>query len=115
MQRIGSQLLGLDQGEVTVFVDYDKAGPMWTGQGRRTARAEVRFSAPFFETPLVIVGLAMLDSHSDTNLRIEARAENVGLRGFDAVISTWGDTRLAQARLAWTALGALKHEEDWQL
>jgi len=115
MRRIGSHLLGLDQGEVTVFVDYDKGGPMWSGSGHREARARVRFSQPFFEAPLVIVGMAMLDSHCEANLRVEARAENIDIRGFDAVIGTWGDTRLAQARLSWTALGALKHEEDWQL
>jgi hypothetical protein len=49
------------------------------------------------------------------NLRVDARAENIDQRGFDAVLSTWGDTRIAQARLSWTALGELKHEEDWQL
>ncbi len=115
MRRIGSQLLGIDRGEVTMFEDYRDGGPMWAGQGARAVRQRVSFSARFHEQPVVSLGIAMLDTHCAANLRVDVRAENVGLAGFDAVLSTWGDSRIAQARLHWTALGALKHEEDWQL
>jgi len=98
-----------------MFSDHRDDGPMWAGTGARAVRRRIRFSAPFHEEPAVILGIAMLDTHCDVNLRVDVRAENVGLRGFDAVLSTWGDSRIAQARLHWTAFGAMKHEADWQL
>jgi len=115
MKRFGSHLLGIDEGEVLLFTHYEGNGPMWAKQGERLVRQRVAFSEPFWEFPTVIIGIAMLDIHKDTNLRVDARAENIDQRGFDAVLSTWGDTRVAQARLSWTAFGELKHEEDWQL
>jgi len=115
MMRFGSHLLGLDQGELQIFTHYDTGGKMWTGKGDRMVRQRVAFSTPFWEVPAVIIGIAMLDTDHAANLRVDARAENIDQRGFDAVLSTWGDTRIAQARLSWTALGEMKHEEDWQL
>lgn len=115
MRRFGSHLLGLDQGELQIFTHFNSGGPMWTGKGGREVRERVTFSAPFHEVPAVIIAIAMLDSDHTANLRVDVRAENIGLRGFDAVLRSWGDTRLAQARLSWTALGEMKHEEDWQL
>ncbi len=115
MKRFGSHLLGLDQGELQIFTHYNTGGPMWTERGAREARERVRFSAPFWKAPAVIIGIAMLDSAHTANLRVDVRAEHIDERGFDAILRTWGDTRIAQARLSWTALGEMKHEEDWQL
>ena len=35
--------------------------------------------------------------------------------GFDVVFRTWGDTKVARARVRWMAIGELDDPEDWQL
>jgi hypothetical protein len=31
------------------------------------------------------------------------------------VFRTWGDTRVARVRADWLAIGALPHEDDWEI
>lgn len=115
MRRIDSGVLGLDQGAITLFSDFEDGGPMWSAQGPREARRSVAFSNPFRSAPVVHVTLSMWDVHHATNMRAEIVAENVTPAGFDVVFRTWGDTRIARMRADWLALGEVVHDDDWDV
>ena len=87
--------------------------------GPATARASggVRccFGEAFKTPPAVHVSLSMWDMDSGTNVRADVGAENITEKGFDVVFRTWGDTRVARARIRWMAIGAVNHEDDWEL
>ena len=98
-----------------MFSDYEDDGPMWTGRGDRIARQEVAFSESFRDAPSVQVSLTMWDMDRGANSRAEIAAENVTAKGFTAVFKTWGDTKVARARLGWMAVGSLDGEDDWDV
>lgn len=108
-------MLGLAQGSVVMFSDFEDNGPMWTGRGPRESRHAVTFSEPFLSVPTVHVGISMWDTGGDTNQRADLRAEAVGETGFDLVFRTWGDSRVARIRADWLALGEVAAEDDWHL
>lgn len=115
MKKFLKQALGVDQGEEILFSDYEDGGEMWTGHGPRERRHAVTFCEPFKSTPVVHVALSMWDMDSATNARADISAENVTADGFDMVFRTWGDSRIARARGRWMAIGAVAHDDDWQL
>ncbi|MEM6729060.1 MAG: H-type lectin domain-containing protein, partial [Pseudomonadota bacterium] len=90
-------------------------GPMWSAKGPRLARNEIRFSERFKSVPGVHVGLAMWDMDSVPNPRMDIRAENVSVDGFEIVFRTWGDTRVARVRASWIAMGELRDTDEWDL
>ncbi|MHA7829045.1 MAG: H-type lectin domain-containing protein, partial [Roseovarius sp.] len=49
------------------------------------------------------------------NARADVAAEKITEAGFEVVFRTWGDTRVARARIRWMAIGEARHEDDWQL
>ena len=81
---------------------------------RKRAKS-VRFKKPFKDVPSVQVSLSMWDMDSATNARADVSAEKITEKGFDAVFRTWGDTRVARARIRWMAIGPVAHEDDWEL
>lgn len=113
MRRLRSHLIGVDQGELLLFSDFDSGGVMWTGAGPREARADIVFSEPFREVPAVTVWPAMLDVSHATNFRTDLSASEVTREGFAAIFRTWGDTRVARVRLAWQAVGEVGDHDDW--
>jgi H-type lectin domain len=113
--RISSGTLGILQGSRMLFSDFADGGPMWTGEGDREVRQGVAFDPPFTATPAVIVGLSLLDLDRRTNARLDLVAENVTPAGFDIVLRTWGDSRIARIRADWTALGAVRGEDEWDV
>lgn len=115
MQEISSGLIGIDQGDDVLFSDFEDGGEMWTGEGERERRRSLRFARPFHAPPSVFVSLSMWDFHHVVNARADVSAENVTTEGFDIVFRTWGDTRVARARVRWMAIGALTGEDDWEL
>lgn len=115
MKRIDTRLIGIDQGETVVFAEHDSGGTMWTGEGERARRQPVRFSGQFRDPPVVQCALSMWDIDSAANARVEVGAEGITEKGFDVVVRTWGDTRIARARVRWTAIGEVVDEEDWEL
>ena len=115
MKYLVNQTIGIDQGDDVLFSDYEDGGDMWTGTGARERRSKVTFKTPFKGTPSVHVSLSMWDMDSAANARADVSAENIGPAGFDAVFRTWGDTRVARARIRWMAIGAVPHDDDWQL
>ncbi|MCA1774130.1 MAG: H-type lectin domain-containing protein [Loktanella sp.] len=115
MKTIKSSLIGIDQGDVIVFADYRDNGPMWSETGNREARQAVEFSDSYAEAPSVMVSVSMLDVSSEANVRTEVMATNVTTKGFDIVFRTWGDTRIARARVAWQSIGELASDDAWDI
>ncbi|MEG3660585.1 H-type lectin domain-containing protein [Celeribacter halophilus] len=115
MDRIDTHQLGITQGSLVLFSDFQDGGVMWTGTGPRELRRVVEFDESFLKPPVVQVSLSMLDIDQSTNHRVDISAETVSESGFVIVFKTWGDTRIARARADWTAFGSVRHEDDWDL
>lgn len=115
MKHLRTNYIGVEQGSVLLFSDYEQGGEMWVGSGTRMRRSKVRFSEPFREAPSVQVGLTLWDFDCERNQRADLAAENVTRNGFDMVFRTWSDTRVARVRANWTAIGELKTADDWDV
>ncbi|RKT28148.1 H-type lectin domain-containing protein [Roseovarius halotolerans] len=115
MKYLTSQSIGVAQGDDVLFSDFEDGGEMWTGEGARERRKALLFREPFRGAPMVHVSLSMWDMDSATNARADVAAEKITEKGFDVVFRTWGDTRVARARIRWIAIGEVAHEDDWQL
>lgn len=115
MKLFVNQALGIDQGDIVLFSDYQDGGDMWTGSGSRVRHRRLQFSKPFKQPPIVHVSLSMWDMDSRKNARADVDAEKIDEKGFDVVFRTWGDTRVARARIRWMAIGPVAHEDDWEL
>ena len=115
MKRISSGKIGIDQGSRVLFSDFADGGVMWTGQGDRESRHPILFKEPFRDMPAVMVGMSMWDIDHKHTSRADISAERVTKKGFDLVFRTWGDTRIARVRADWTAIGALKDDDDWEI
>ena len=113
MRKIKSGFVGVDQGSVHLFSDYDTDGPMWSGTGAREVAKRIMFSEPFARPPAVTLQIAMLDSHSDHFLRMSYDATDATCAAFTLVFKTWSDTRLAQVKMSWQAIGELPQDDDW--
>ncbi len=115
MKKFAAQSIGVDQGDDVLFSDYQDGGEMWIGSGPRERRHSLKFKEPFKSAPVVHCSLSMWDMDSSKNARADVAAENVTAVGFDVVFRTWGDTKVARARVQWMAIGEVEHLEDWTL
>ncbi len=115
MRRFRSHTIGVEDGEVLLFDDFELMGPMWTGRGVRELRHELRFSEAFVAQPSVWVGLVMWDIASGANSRVDLRAEDITPGGFAIRFRTWDDTRVARVRVGWQAIGPLRDDDDWEV
>lgn len=115
MRRLSSHLMGVDQGTIVLFSDFQDGGAMWTGHGPRELRRAVTFSETFKTLPVVQVSLSMWDMDQKSNQRADISAEMVNEEGFIIVFRTWGDTRVARVRADWIAFGEVTGEDDWEL
>lgn len=115
MKRIHSHLIGVEQGTLNLFSDFEDNGPMWVEEGQRRHETPVSFSEPFREPPSVHVGFAMWDMDSTPNQRARLAAEDVSETGFKLVFRTWGDSRVARIGANWLAIGPLKDDLDWDV
>lgn len=115
MRHVAGHVLGIAQGTVQLFSDFNDGGPMWTGEGPREVRRRIDFEAAFRDPPAVHVALSMWDMDKGTNARADIAAEAVETGGFTLVFRTWGDTRIARVRADWLALGAVWAEGDWSV
>jgi len=88
---------------------------MWSGNGAREVRRTVTFPTPFAEPPVVSVSLSLWDMHHATNIRADLSSDKVRADGFEIVFRTWGDSRIARVRADWVALGAVEHEDNWEV
>jgi hypothetical protein len=115
MKRITTGKVGIQQGSRVLFSDFADGGVMWTGQGDRESRHLITFKEAFVDTPAVMVAISMWDIDHKHNSRADITAEKVTPTGFQLVFRTWGDTRVARIRSDWTAIGAVRDEDDWEL
>lgn len=115
MKRLATGSVGILQGSLVLFSDFADDGPMWAGQGRRESRHAIAFDQPFADPPAVMVSISMWDIDHQHNSRAEVSAQGIRADGFDLVFCTWGDSRIARVRADWTALGALRGADDWDV
>ncbi|MCP5085920.1 MAG: hypothetical protein GY952_03815 [Rhodobacteraceae bacterium] len=115
MKKLNSALVGVDQGSVQLFSDFEDGGEMWTGTGERERVEPVVFSEPFKSAPSVFVTLEMLDVNHKSNHRVETVAQNITEAGFEVSFKTWGDTRVARAVAVWMAIGEVGGDDDWEV
>ncbi len=115
MRRLTNQVIGIDQGEVVLFSDFQDDGPMWTGSDAREKRVAVEFSEAYSTPPSVHVTLAMIDISNMKAHRTDISAENISVGGFEIVFRTWGDSKVARVRAAWTSIGPVSNIDDWDL
>ncbi len=113
MKKLDNHLIGVTQGDVVLFSDFDSGGAMWTGEGPRERRTEVAFREPFRAPPSVHVSVSLFDADTVAAIRGELTADNITAQGFEIVFRTWLDTRIARMRVAWLAIGALNHDDNW--
>lgn len=115
MKTLHSHSIGIDQGDVVLFADFENGGEMWTGSGPRERRRAVKFARSYKTIPALQVTASLWDMDTKSAVRAELVAENITCDGFDIVFRTWLDTRVARLRAAWTAIGELPHEDDWDI
>ncbi|MBS1301303.1 H-type lectin domain-containing protein [Loktanella sp. SALINAS62] len=115
MRRIENNAVGVDQGDLVLFSDFEDDGEMWTGNGPRLIRQRVTFGEIFADNPVVHVTLSMWDIAHSTNGRVDVTSENITRDGCDIVFRTWGDTQVARVRVAWLAIGTLRSEDSWDI
>jgi hypothetical protein len=115
MKRITTGKVGIQQGSRVLFSDFADGGVMWTGQGDRESRHLISFKEAFVAAPVVMVAISMWDIDHKHNSRADITAEKITKSGFQLVFRTWGDTRIARVRVDWTAIGADRDEDDWEL
>jgi hypothetical protein len=107
--------IGVQQGRLVLFSDFADGGAMWTGQGPRESRKAIEFDEPFQDIPAVIVGISMWDADQKTNLRADISADAITATGFEIVFRTWADSRIARIRADWTAIGAVRDDDHWEV
>lgn len=115
MRKFNGAIIGVDQGSLIMFSDFEDGGEMWSGTGKRESRRHIGFKEPFATPPIVHVGLAMWDLDTETNARGDLHAEKITEEGFDLVFRTWADTRVARIRTSWTAIGEARADDGWEL
>ncbi|GGH31704.1 H-type lectin domain-containing protein [Cribrihabitans marinus] len=115
MKRFSTHPIGIAQGEVALFSDFENDGEMWAGEGARECRRPVIFEQPFRSPPVVQPAISLWDVDTTRALRCELRAETVTAEGFEIVFRTWSDSRIARIRVTWTATGEIAHDDDWEL
>ena len=115
MQRISKGAVGVARGAAMLFSAFEDNGPMWTQEGPRVERKQVRFSAPFLAPPVVHVSISMWDIDGASNQRADISSDRISEAGFEIVFRTWGDTRVARIRAEWLAIGPVRHDDDFEL
>jgi hypothetical protein len=77
MRKLESNVIGIDQGDVVLFSDFEHDGQMWTGEGSRNTRMAVTYSEQYSFVPSVYVSISMLDVSNRGNSRSDVQAERV--------------------------------------
>lgn len=115
MKKLRSSIVGVDNGDEVLFEDFEDGGEMWTGRGQRERRRRIKFSEAFRSRPTVQLSISLWDVYAGSVLRADVSAESVTGDGFDMVFRTWGDTRVARVRIAWTAFGEIDDADAWDV
>ncbi|MGR3485841.1 MAG: H-type lectin domain-containing protein [Paracoccaceae bacterium] len=115
MKRLQNHYIGVDQGDIVLFSDYDTDGEMWAGDGHRRREARVVFSQSYRAPPSVQASISMWDVGHGANLRADLTVHHIDREGCTLRLCTWGDTRIARLRASWMAIGEVPHADEWDL
>jgi hypothetical protein len=115
MRRFRNNSIGVEQGEMILFSDFEHDGVMWTGNGPRMTRSFVHFRESFLTAPVVHVTLSMWDMSNMANSRADVQTAEIKPEGFSIIFRTWGDSKVARVRISWMAVGELYEPDDWQI
>lgn len=115
MRKFIGHAIGLEQGEVVLFSDFQDDGPMWRGEGEREVVKSVEFSEKYDDAPAVTLAIAMCDMSNDAYMRFDMCAVDVTAQGFKIRFSTWGDTKIARVRVHWQSIGSVNNEDAWDI
>ena len=61
------------------------------------------FGQPFKTPPKVMIGLTLIDSHKDTNVRVRATVNTITKEGFYVKFQPWDDSITYQIGVNWMA------------
>ena len=112
MQKIRSNLIGIDEGSFTLFSHYDTGGKMWNGSGPREVKRLITFSEPFASPPSVHVAITMWDVDHSRNKRVDYRTDAITTTDFSVIFRTWSDTKIARVRMSWRAIGEVPDPDN---
>lgn len=115
MKRLRNHWIGIDDGDVVLFSDFEDDGEMWRGEGPRLVRREVVFAESFRAPPSVRVGLSMWDISNTATARVDVTAADIRVDRFWIEFRTWADSKIARVRVNWQAIGELRHADEWDL
>ena len=107
--------ISVQQGTEMIFSHFDTNGPMWTGFGPREERVRILFETPFTTVPTVHVSPSLWDVETSTNLRLDISADSISEQGFEIVVRTWDDSRIARLRADWLAIGGAADPDLWEV
>ena len=93
-------LVVLESGEFSRVFDTD----MKNGSGERSSVETISFNQNLKHIPTVLTSISGLNTDSDFNSRIEAKAENITTTGFDLVMRTWRHSKVLFIKVNWIAL-----------
>ena len=71
--------------------------------GRNGQNIYIRFSRPFRRTPKVMIGLTLVDTHKDQNVRVRASVSSVSRLGFFLKFKPWDRSITYQIGVNWMA------------
>ncbi|XP_028392845.1 uncharacterized protein LOC114517350 [Dendronephthya gigantea] len=63
----------------------------------------VKFKSPFKVPPKVTIGLTLIDTHKDQNVRVHVKAESVTTHGFNVRFKPWWYSVTYQLHVNWMA------------
>jgi hypothetical protein len=87
---------------------YEELNTDWKlhiGSGERTYTTALRFDSPFREPPKVSLALTGQDVDATKNNRIQVKARDITVDGFNIVYITWTDSIVYSIWTTWTAIG----------
>ena len=102
MKKLRNHLIGVDQGDIALFSDFEEGGEMWTGTGPRERRRIVRFSEPYRRPPSVSVSVSLWDVDTKGAIRVDVSAQAVTKDSFAAVVKTSQERARRAPRHRWS-------------
>ena len=115
MRKLENSVIGIEQGDVILFLDYEHDGDMWAGDSPREIWFAVSFSEKYSTASSVYVSVSMSDMSNAANARADLQSENATASGFVIVFKTWSDTQVACCRVAWQSIGPIQTDDAWGL
>ena len=84
---------------------WNLSSPPEEGEECRQFVFQVAFASPFTAPPVVHAALSGFDLDQSTSPRLSLTVQGIHTEGFEAVLTTWCDTRVHAAEVSWMAIG----------